>query len=107
MASEKSYNLQEKIAEYKTKHFKEDKPPEKVTQEMTADLLAMQQEAIKNAVDTADLEALADELFGKDDETPPKKEGKQADNSNEDLDIKNRAARELEGCPSPEPSQGA
>jgi hypothetical protein len=86
----KEFNLQEKIAEFKTKHFKEGKVPSPTGMQtaewltVTADLLAMQQEAVANSVDTTDLEALADELFGKDDETPPKKEGKQADNSNEE-----------------------
>jgi hypothetical protein len=73
-----SFNLQEAIAGFKTKHFKDGKVPA-VTKELTADLLQIQREAVENSVDTADMDALSDEIFGeaKVDPVPPKKVNEQ------------------------------
>jgi Prohead core protein serine protease len=59
-----SFNLQEKIVEFKKTHFKEGKAPTPVSPEVMASLTSLQREAVENAVDTAELEALYDELFG-------------------------------------------
>jgi hypothetical protein len=65
-----SFNLQEAIKDFKTKHFKEGKSPQ-VTQEVTADLLAMQRQAVEASVDTSDMDALSDEIFGQAVVEPP------------------------------------
>jgi hypothetical protein len=87
------FNLQEKIAEFKGKHFKDGKVPA-VTQQLTADLLAIQREAVENDVDVADIDALSDEIFGeaKIEPPPPKKTNEQRSAE----DITNKAKRELE-----------
>jgi Prohead core protein serine protease len=91
---EMSFDLQEKIAEFKTKYFKEGKAPEKVTKEVTADLLAIQREAVENAMDTSDLEALSNEIFGEP-STPEEKKSK-GTHPEESKDILNKTLRELE-----------
>jgi hypothetical protein len=91
---EMSFDLQEKIAEFKSKHFKEGKAPAVPTKEITSDLLSIQREAVENAVDTADLEALSNEIFGEP-SAPPNKETK-GEHPEGSKDILNKTLRELE-----------
>jgi hypothetical protein len=91
---EMSFDLQEKISEFKTKHFKEGKAPAVPTKEITSDLLSIQREAVENAVDTADLEALSNEIFGEP-SAPPSKETK-GEHPEGSKDILNKTLRELE-----------
>jgi len=91
-----SFNLQEKIKEFKTKHFKEGKRPEKMTQEITSDLLTMQREAVENAADISDLDALTNELYGAPQNPDPAPRVNPNRTEAIDKDIHNRALRELE-----------
>jgi hypothetical protein len=87
------FNLQEAIAGFKTKHFKDGKVPA-VTKELTADLLQIQREAVENSVDTADMDALSDEIFGEAKvETPP---AKKPNDQKVTEDVVNKTKRELE-----------
>jgi hypothetical protein len=91
---EMSFDLQEKIAKFKEKHFKEGKAPAVPTKEITSDLLSIQREAVENAVDTADLEALSNDIFGEP-SAPPNKETK-GEHPEGSKDILNKTLRELE-----------
>jgi hypothetical protein len=88
-----SFNLQEAIAEFKTKHFKEGKVPEP-TIAVASDLLAVQRQAVESGVDMADIDALSNELFGeaRHEPPPPKKTNEQKVGE----DIENKTKRELE-----------
>jgi hypothetical protein len=90
------FNLQEKIAEFKDTHFINGQPPVKITQEVTADLLAIQREAVENSMNLGDLEALSDELFGQSSKSITEKAPPPSKDENVQRDINNRAARELE-----------
>lgn len=92
-----TFNLAEKLAAYREKHLKNGKP-ERVTREMTADLLTLQRETVDAGVTTEALDALTDEIYGN---TPPAPvvtpaPRPPAPNSNADRDLLNRAERELE-----------
>jgi predicted RNase H-like nuclease (RuvC/YqgF family) len=63
---------------------------------MTEDLLTMQKECVESGHDIAELNALSNELFGGQVEPPAPVDKPQARNSNQDLDLLNRAKRELE-----------
>jgi Prohead core protein serine protease len=97
-----SFNLQEAITEFKTKHYKWEKTaeglpisrPPQVTRELTSDYIEMQRKAIEADVDQADLDALTDEIYGqaKVEPTPPKKTNEQKAGE----DVVNKTKRELE-----------
>jgi len=88
------FNLQEAISQFKVDHFTGGKPPSKVTQKMTADLLSIQREAVENSVDVSDIEVLSDEIFGE--ASKPTGTPNKLYNQDENRDVANRAARELE-----------
>jgi hypothetical protein len=92
-----SFVLTEKIDAFKQKHFVDDNPPKQVTQDMTADLLGMQREAVNNAVDTEELDTLFNEIFGEPSAAPKSNgNGNGRANNYVDRDIHNRTVRELE-----------
>jgi hypothetical protein len=94
-ASNGGFNLQDRISEFKTKHFVGNYPPSQVTQQITSDLLSIQREAVEEGLDTSDIEELSDQLFGTPSVVVPKAKI-QKENSNGDLDLINRTKRELE-----------
>jgi hypothetical protein len=65
-----------------------------VTQEVTADLLAMQRQAVEASVDTADMDALSDEIFGQAVVEPPP--AKKPNDQKLGEDVSNKTKRELE-----------
>src|SRR3954449_7851525 len=57
------FDLSEKISVFREKYLKEGKP-EKITREMSADILTMQRECVEAGQSTEKLDTLSDELFG-------------------------------------------
>src|SRR4051812_14881196 len=89
------YDLSEKISEFREKYLKDGKL-EKVTRQMTADILTMQRECVEAGVNSSELDDLSDEVFGEQAEPLAPVEKPPAKNSNQELDLLNRAKRELE-----------
>jgi hypothetical protein len=90
------YNLSEKISAFREKHLKEG-VPEKITRQITADLLTIQRECVEADQDTEELDALSNEIYGEQADPPAFASPKPpAANSNQDRDLLNRAQRELE-----------
>jgi hypothetical protein len=94
-AGNNAYDLSEKIASFREKYLKNGKP-DKITSELTQDLLTMQKECVEARHDTEELDALSNEIFGEQADPLPPVEKPQAKNSNQDLDLLNRSKRELE-----------
>src|SRR3954447_8672047 len=62
-APKDQFDLSEKISVFRERYLKEGKP-DKITREMSADILTMQRECIEASQSTEELDALSDELFG-------------------------------------------
>src|SRR3954465_3636325 len=62
-AAKDQFDLSEKISVFRERYLKEGKP-DKITREMSADILTMQRECIEASQSTEELDALSDELFG-------------------------------------------
>src|SRR4051812_21285307 len=94
--SRNDYNFSEKISAFREKYLK-DGIPEKITREMSSEILTIQRECVESGQNTEELDQLSDEIFGPQNEavTPPAPKP-QAKNSNQDRDLMNRAQRELE-----------
>ena len=90
------FDLIKVIEQFKSKHFKDDKPVNPGSRAITEALLKIQREAVEAGVrDTSPLELLTDKIYGTV-SSPPIVPANNEANPNKDRDALNKALRELE-----------